>query len=340
MTKTKIQSLQEELEKLQKQYKELEEKQLEKLRKGENLTNKGDPKMYSLNNGDGALFFITSYGFKRLYRKPDSDPSFNLAHPTCKPYLNNLEKIGVQQSSGISGELTIPINSGEPCGYENYTVGVKGDSGGYSKLGYISKKGKLHEFASKTLEKAGRTCPTKIVEITNEEWNSFTKSDVGIKDGQECRLFNNSDYDKLIKLEIKIESKQKELKNELSKHAEISEDAEQCLGGQMKKMKKLNHKMNRERRDMESTKAMKEQYDVYQVFYKNRIWILLLLIVLLLGCLILFMKRGNSSTMVPNVSNPSVTAPVSNVALPNTMSPFTNVSQPPTKTVKPSPGVL
>ena len=316
MTNNKISSLQDKLDKLQKEYKELEEKQLEKIRKGETIREKGDPKILSLNEGGGPLFFITAYGMKRLYRKPENDPSFNLSHKTCKPFLKNgaIQNVGVTSQEDVPGELGVPISLGEPCGYENHSVGVKNETGGYDKIGYVSKKGKLHPFASKNLDKVGRTCPTKIVEITNDEWDTFTKSEVGIKDGQECRLFDGSDYDKLLKIEIEIEEVQEELKNAINTDVKIHDDAEECLGGKMNKMKKLNKQVNAVRKDMDTTNAMKEQYDLYQIFYKNRIWLFLILIAALIIGLVIFMKRSGGIAGLSNSSStPAVAAPVAPV---------------------------
>jgi hypothetical protein len=307
-----IESIRKQLDEKNKEYESLKEKQLEKLRSGENTSNEVDPKMISLNEGGGPIFFITSYGIKRLYREPENESDI---HPTCKKYVDKLQSVDATSQSSISGELGLNIEPGQPCGYENKVVGVKSSgSEEYDKIAYINSDGKLNPFVAKNLDAAGKTCPTEILEIKNDEWDAFSKSEIGIKNGEKCRQFNNSDYDQLMKLEEEIEELQSQLVGKLKTDEDMEEDSGECLETKMKKLQNLSTELTKQRKDMDTSIAMKQQYDLYQIFYKNRIWILIAIIISLLFGLLFFSRSGSGSSTPTAVTGQGMASPATTIS--------------------------
>lgn len=129
---------------------------------------------------DGPIFFISSNGFKRMYMNDGETP-----HKSCIQYHLNEPKVSETDTLYQKYSSKRPIQSGEPCGFEEKLVGLKSTNGTlFTRIGYINQDGELEEYLE-TKIKDVKKCSSSIIEIDNDTWNAFLKSSVN-KDGTPC----------------------------------------------------------------------------------------------------------------------------------------------------------
>lgn len=182
-----VDELMNKLKLAQEEYNLLEE---ERLHRGKTSSPSEDEKtnaFYKLN--DESVYYVSASGFRRIYN--GDDVAFTNRHSSCKTQKIHEIDGTVVDIPGIQG---IPMKANEPCGYDTKSIAVKNaTTAEYDKIGYVTNEGKLREYISKTLDAHHLTCPTDIVEVTDEIWNTFEKDERQIGKKTPCRILTQSE---------------------------------------------------------------------------------------------------------------------------------------------------
>jgi len=244
-------------------------------RQSEGTTANSNIKEFVKLDKNGPLFFVSSKGFKRMYIDNNKKP-----HESCLTYNYKKPKILSNKNNTYhSMKPTRPIQSGEPCGFEGTFVGIKSTNGSsFTKIGYINDNGELEEYLESKIKDV-KKCSSQVIEINNDTWNAFLKSNNKRKTSP-CELNMDDSRKSLLDIENQMNNTIDKLKPQ-KKEDNVSNtelyNKSSDLQNQQNVLKSLYERS-------ETLNAMTTVLSRYKHFFYQRLkWIVFILVFLLIG---------------------------------------------------------
>lgn len=274
-------------------------------------------------NKDGPIFFISSSGFKRMYMNDKETP-----HKSCIQYNLNKPKLFKPNTLYEKYPSKRPIQSGEPCGFEEKLVGMKSTNGAlFTRIGYINQDGELEEYLESKIKDV-ETCTSDIIEIDNDTWNAFLKSSVN-KDGTPCEATYKTNTEKELQqtqqdINVVLQDMRKKIHD--SNDATEPNKKEQLLK-KAKELKSKKETLVQLRTKWDNMDGLYSVLNEYKMYFRTRVkWIIALLLFLVVIMYLIYRTFRNMISYAVPESLKSSIQDITNSSGLDSLNVFTNNS--------------
>jgi hypothetical protein len=264
------------LRELHKKYDKKTDLYLEELsRQSEGTTANSNIKEFVKLDKNGPLFFVSSKGFKRMYIDNKTKP-----HPSCLKYNYKKPTVLTSKTNTYDNfKPKRPIQSGEPCGFEGTFVGIKNTNGStFTNIGYVNEDGELEEYLESKITDV-TTCASSIIEINNDTWNAFLKSNNKRKTSP-CEYNVDDSRKSLLRTENEMNSTLSELKPPIKKKL-ISNTQMYDTSNELHNQRKIFDTLTSRGATLNALSSVMDKYKAF--FYQHLKWILFVILFILFG---------------------------------------------------------